>query len=178
MKNTFDREKAYKCGNYRDMLNYIEKIKNGEIPFELILIDNVYVFVHFGPQYTLSLGPLTKVRTDSNNMGNDVQMVLYPDFFKLPDINTKIYLLAHDIGRFKTSNLRIPQYGVEQRKAEWLKVGKTIEEELAADRYAAKVIPNKVKVTMLTIANYIEHNMQWDEGALDMRLRAYQQAAV
>lgn len=178
MKSRFDRKDAYSASNFRKMLQYIEQIRGGEIPLQLILIDGVYVLIHFGPVYNLTLGPITRVRTDSNNMGNDVQLVMYPDFFKLPDIESKIYLLAHCIGRYKTSNLRIPQYGVEQRKSDYLKVGKSIEEDLLADRYAAKAVPMKAKSTMLRIAQYIEDNMQWEDGALDMRLRAYQQVAI
>lgn len=177
MKLRYDKNNAYKVKNFIEMSQYIDKIVNNEIPLEMILIDGVYVLVHLAPVYYLTQGPIAKIVTDNNNMGYDAFMTLYPDYFKLPDINMRIFFLAYCIGRYKTSNLKMPQFGIEKMKREGLKVGKTIEEDLRADRYASKVLPNKIKSVMLHIAQYIEDNMQWDEGALDMRLRAYQQVA-
>ena len=88
-------------------------------------------------------------------------------------MNCQMVMIAHEIGHYKTINLRVPQYGYQRTRREYLRRGDVSPDELAADRYARSVLSCNYREALFKIASYIDDYIDFHpDASREVRIRA------
>ena len=168
-----NRITVLKDGDLRGMVKLIRKMRVGEIPVNIFYLDGMYIYIFFMDLKDRSESKYINAFSSTQFTNMDIGLMIYDEFFNINDVDCQMVMIAHEIGHFKTTYFRGPQYGYDRRRREYLRRGDVAPDEIDADKYGHKYVPYKYKECLLKMADHADQNGNFHPNASkEMRLRA------
>ena len=165
--------RVIKDGDMRTMIKLMKKMRIGEIPVQVFYFEGMYIWIFFRDKKEGYESKYLHAFSSADFVPSDICFMLYDAFFDIDDIDCQIVMIGHEIGHFKTTYFRGPQYGYDRRRREYLRRGDVAPDEIEADKYAHRYMPYKYKECLYKMADYADQDGGFHPNASkELRLRA------